>query len=169
MWPSASLSIEDVLVAIGREIGAQNIMSASRMNKAMVVFLKEVEMVNHLVEFGLTVHNVFIPVLPLSDLSKKVMLSNVPLFISDKALEVILTCYGKFVGTIKMIPLGLKHGMSFRRQAVMILNAEFATLDVSVKLTVLGKDYTIFNSTESIKYFICGKYGHIKIAFPLVK
>jgi len=48
-----------------------------------------------------------------------------------------------------MIPLGLKtpelkHVMSFRRQALMILSAEFTTLEVSVKLTVLGKDYTIF-------------------------
>lgn len=87
-----SISIENVLVAIGREIGAQNIMSASRMNKAIVVFLKEIEMVSHLVEFGLTVQDVFVPVLPLSNLS--------------------------------------------RRQALIILSAEFETLDVSVKLTV---------------------------------
>ena len=59
--------------------------------------------------------------------------------------------------------------MSFRRQAVMILSAEFATLDVSVKLTVLGKDYTIFISTESMKCFICGKYGHIKTAVLWLK
>lgn len=84
-----SISIENVLVAIGREIGAQNIMSASRMNKAIVVFLKEIEMVSQLVECGLTVQDVFVPVLPLSNLSKKVMISNVPPFISDKALESI--------------------------------------------------------------------------------
>ncbi|KAL0148444.1 hypothetical protein M9458_056254, partial [Cirrhinus mrigala] len=156
-----SISIENVLVAISREIGAQNVMSASRMNKAIVVFLKEIEMVNQLVESGLTVQNVFVPILPLSNLSKKVMLSNVPPFISDKALESILARYGKLVGPIKMIPLGLKtpelkHVMSFRRQALMILSAEFETLEVSVKLTVLGKDYTIFISTESMKCFICG-------------
>lgn len=168
------VSIENVLCAIGGEIGAQNIMSASRMNKAIVVFLKEVEMVSHLVECGLTVHDVFIPVLPLSNLSKKVMLSNVPPFISDKVLESILARYGKLVGSIKMIPLGLKapelkHIMSFRRQALMILSADFATLEVSVKLTVLGKDYTIFISTESMKCFVCGKHGHIKTACPVAK
>ncbi len=37
------------------------------------------------------------------------MLSNVPPFISDKALESILARYGKLVGPIKMIPLGLKN------------------------------------------------------------
>lgn len=169
-----SISIENVLVAIGREIGAQNIMSASRMNKAIVVFLKEIEMVSQLVECGLTVQDVFVPVLPLSNLSKKVMISNVPPFISDKALESILARYGKLVGPIKMIPLGLKtpelkHVMSFRRQALMILSAEFETLDVSVKLTVFDRDYTIFFSTETMKCFICGKYGHIKTGCPVVK
>lgn len=169
-----SISIENVLVAIGREIGAQNIMSASRMNKAIVVFLKEIEMVSQLVECGLTVQDVFVPVLPLSNLSKKVMISNVPPFISDKALESILARYGKLVGPIKMIPLGLKtpelkHVMSFRRQALMILSAEFETLDVSVKLTVFDRDYTIFISTETMKCFICGKYGHIKTGCPVVK
>lgn len=169
-----SISIESVLVAIGREIGTQNIMSASRMNKAIVVFLKETEMVSQLVECGLTVQDVFVPVLPLSNLSKKVMLSNVPPFISDKALESILARYGKLVGPIKMIPLGLKtpelkHVMSFRRQALMILSAEFETLEVSVKLTVFGRDYTIFITTETMKCFVCGKYGHIKTGCPVVK
>lgn len=169
-----SISIESVLVAIGREIGAQNIISASRMNKAIVVFLKEIEMVSQLVECGLTVQDVFVPVLPLSNLSKKVMLSNVPPFISDKALESILARYGKLVGPIKMIPLGLKtpelkHIMSFRRQALMILSAEFETLEVSVKLTACGRDYTIYITTETMKCFICGKYGHIKTGCPVVK
>ncbi len=144
------------------------------MNKAIVVFLKEIKMLSQLVECGLTVQDVFVPVLPLSNLSKKVMLSNVPLFISDKALEFILACYGKLVGPIKMIPLGLKtpefkHIMSFRHQALMILSAEFEMLEVSVKLTAFGRDYTIYITTETMKCFICGKYCHIKTGCPVVK
>lgn len=42
MQPDESVSIESLLVTIGREIGAQNIMSASRMNKAIVIILKEI-------------------------------------------------------------------------------------------------------------------------------
>ncbi len=66
-----------------------------------------------------------------------------------------------------MIPLGvknsdLKHVMSFRRQTAIILNAEFQHLDVSAKLTLAGKD-TIFISTESMKCFSCGVYGHTKL------
>lgn len=142
--PDESITVEDVLNAIGVDLGASNILSASRMNKAIVVFLKEESMVDDLVERGLTVGNVFVSVLPLSNLAKKVMLSNVPPFISNDSLESLLVRYGKLVGPIKMIPLGLKnpdlkHIMSFRRQTHMLLNADCQSLNVSAKITVQGK------------------------------
>uniref|UniRef100_A0A9J7YHV5 RRM domain-containing protein n=1 Tax=Cyprinus carpio carpio TaxID=630221 RepID=A0A9J7YHV5_CYPCA len=64
--------------------------------------------------------NLFTHVLPLSMPSKKVLLSNVPPFISDETLVRILSRYGKLVSPIKMIPIGsgsplLKHVVSFRR------------------------------------------------------
>lgn len=171
--PDESITVEDVLNAIGVDLGASNILSASRMNKAIVVFLKEESMVDDLVERGLTVGNVFVSVLPLSNLAKKVMLSNVPPFISNDSLERLLVRYGKLVGPIKMIPLGLKnpdlkHIMSFRRQTHMVLNADCQSLNVSAKITVQGKGYTIFISTESMKCFNCARYGHIKQACPLL-
>ncbi len=46
-----SITVEDCLNAIGNEIVARNILSASRMNKAIVVFLREESMV----EFWLSV------------------------------------------------------------------------------------------------------------------
>ncbi len=39
--PEDSVSIEDVLIAISEQVGGLNIKSASRMNKALVIFLKE--------------------------------------------------------------------------------------------------------------------------------
>lgn len=171
--PDESITVEDVFNAIGVDLGASNILSASRMNKAIVVFLKEESMVDDLVERGLSVGNVFVSVLPLSNLAKKVMLSNVPPFISNDSLERLLVRYGKLVGPIKMIPLGLKnpdlkHIMSFRRQTHMVLNADCQSLNVSAKMTVQGKGYTIFISTESMKCFNCARYGHIKQACPLL-
>jgi len=47
------------------------------MNKSIVVFLKELTMVDHLVECGVSVRDNFMPELPLSNLSKKVILSNI--------------------------------------------------------------------------------------------
>ncbi len=166
--PGVSITVEDCLAAISSEIGAPNILSASRMNKAVIVFVKEESMVHHLVEVGLSVGDVFLLVLPLTSPSKRVTLSNVPPFISNDSLERMLSRYGKIMMPIKMIPLGvknpdLKHVMSFRRQTALILNAEFQYLDVSVKLTLAGKDYTIFISTESMKCFSCGVYGHTKL------
>lgn len=49
----------------------------------------------------------------------------------------------------------------------MVLNAECQSLNVSAKMTLQGKDYTVFISTESMKCFNCGRYGHIKQACPL--
>lgn len=169
--PDDSITVEDCLTAVSSEIGARNILSASRMNKAVVVFLKEESMVHHLVEVGLSVGDVFLPVLPLSSPSKKVTLSNVPPFISNESLERLLGRYGKILMPIKMIPLGvknpnLKHVMSFRRQTFMILNAEFQNLDVSVKLALSGKDYKIFISTDSMKCFSCGIFGHTRQKCP---
>lgn len=118
--PDDTITVEDCLIAIGSEVGARNIVSASRMNKAVVVFLKEVYFVQHLVEFGLTIRDTFLPVLLMSNPSKKVILSNVPPFITNESLE-RLARYGKLVAPIKMIPLGLKnpelkHELSLRRR-----------------------------------------------------
>ncbi len=170
--PDEFITVEDCLIAIGSEVGSRNIVSASRMNKAVVVFLREVSLVQHLVEFGLSIRDTFLPVLPLSSPSKtpKVILSNVPPFITDDSLERLLGHFCKLVGPIKMIPLGLqnpefKHVMSFRRQTFMILNAEFKSLNTSAKTTLLGKEYTLYISrpTESMRCFTCGKYGHTKL------
>lgn len=167
-----TVSVEDCLIAVSNAVGAQNILSASRMNKAVVIFLRQTSMVNDLVEHGLSVKDVFVPVLPLSNPSKKVVLSNVPPFIPNDTLERMLVRYGKLMGPIKMMSLGLKnpelkHIMSFRRQTYMILNAEFQNLEVALKLTLDGKDYTIFIAVDSMKCFRCGKQGHLRQTCPL--
>lgn len=45
----SSVAVEEVLVSIGEQVGYENISSASRMNRAVVVFLKEENFVNRLV------------------------------------------------------------------------------------------------------------------------
>lgn len=59
-------------------------------------------------------------------------------------------------------PPELKHIMSFRRHTFVILNAEFQNLEVAVKLILNWKDYTIFDTADSMKYFTCGKQGHVR-------
>lgn len=170
--PDASVSVEDCLLAVSSVIGGANITSASRMNKAVVFFLSEIQMVDTLIECGLIIKNTFMPVLPLSCPTKKVVISNVPPFVKSEKLEEILQRYGKLMGSIKMIPLGcknaeLKHVMSFRRQAFMILNSKSEALNLSVKLNIDGKDYTIFISSETMKCFVCGGFGHVRQTCPI--
>lgn len=87
-------------------------------------------MANDLVDQGLSVRDVLIPVLPLSNHSKKVILSSVPQFIPNDTFECILLHYGKLMGPIKMISAWfkkkteLKHIMLFRHHMYMILNVE---------------------------------------------
>lgn len=66
--------VKECSLAIGEVIGPENILSASRMNSAIVVFLKTIDLANQLVESGLEVNGIFTPVLPLSTPSKKVTL-----------------------------------------------------------------------------------------------
>ncbi len=51
--PEASVTVKDVLLAVGEQIGYENIISASRMNKAVVVFLKTEALVKKVIENGL--------------------------------------------------------------------------------------------------------------------
>ncbi len=81
-------SVEDVLVAVGEQIGFENIVSASRMNKAVVIFLKEQSLVGRLIESGVWVSGVFCVISPLASLSTKVTISNVPpLYLTVKLSE----------------------------------------------------------------------------------
>lgn len=169
--PDPAVTVEDCLLAVSAVIGGANISSASRMNKAVVFFLKEVQMVDTLIENGLTINDTFVLVLPLSSSTKKVVLSNVPPFVRSEKLEEILKRHGKLMSPIKMIPLGcknaeLKHVMSFRRQVIMILNSQTEALNFSVRMSIDGKDYTIFISSETMRCFTCGGVGHVRQTCP---
>lgn len=167
--PAQGVSVEDVLMAVGEEIGYDNISSASRMNKAVVIFVKEERLVSRLVSNGIVVSGDFVVVSPLVTPTTKVFISNVPPFIGNEDIERALAQYGKCASAIKMIPLGckheaLKHVLSFRRQVFMFLNVP--ELDVSFRVVHEGKSYMIYVNTGSLKCFECGDIGHKKLECP---
>ncbi len=133
--PADGVTVEDVLMAVGEEIGFENILSASRMNKAVVVCVKEEVQVSCLISNGIVVSEEFVVVSPLAASTTKVTISNVPPFVSNDEIERGLSRYGKFASAIisafclvaKM--KALRHVMSFRRQVFMFLNEP--DLDVS--------------------------------------
>lgn len=76
--------MEDVLLAVGEQTGYENLSTASRMNKAVVVLLKEKRLVNWLVETVVTLNYVFLlQIEPLFSPATRVTISNVLPFIID--------------------------------------------------------------------------------------
>lgn len=170
-FPDQICRVEDVLMAMGKVVGHDKIVSASRMNKAVVVFLKDEKFVNMLVESGIEMSDTFVQVTPLRSPATRVIISNAPPFIKNEAILKELGRFGKFASAIRDVPLGcknsaLKHVTSFRRQVFMFLQAPTKFLDISFRVQHGESSYLIFATTESMRCFECGDLGHKKLLCP---
>lgn len=171
--PEGGTTIEEILLAVGEQIGHDQITSASRMNKAVVVFVKSELPVNRVVEIGLVVNDIFLPVTPLFSPTDRITISNVPPFIPNVDIQREVTCFGKMASGIKEVNLGcksesLKHVLSFRRQVFMFLDSPSHTLDVSFRVKHEGLSYMIYASTGSLRCFECGSFGHKRASCPSI-
>ncbi|KAG7478767.1 Transposon TX1 putative 82 kDa ORF 1 [Solea senegalensis] len=169
--PPSTVTVEQVLLAVGDEVGHGNISYASRMNKAVVVFLKQESDVVKLVESGLVLSEEYIQVSPLAVPSTRITVSGVPPFVSNEALEKELRRFGKFASGFRSVGLGckdlkLRHVQSFRRQVLMYLDSPTQTLDVSFRVKHENGYYMVFASSGNMKCFECGDVGHKRIACP---
>jgi len=54
------VTVEQVLLAVGQQIGYDKLVYASRMNKAVVVFLKEIGFVHQVVESGVFIRDALV-------------------------------------------------------------------------------------------------------------
>lgn len=162
---ASAVGVEECCLAIGEVVGHESVLSASRMNSAVVVFLDTVDKANELVEHGIVISDELVPVLPLALPAKRVTLSNVPPFVSDDILIQALSRYGKLVSPIKKIPIScesplLKHIVSFRRFVYMVIKDD-GELDLTLNFRVDDFEYAIFVTTLKMKCFGCGKFGHL--------
>ena len=64
--PGDNVRVEEVLLAVGEQVGHDNVVYASRMSKAVVVFLKEEPQVHQLIASGVFIRDGFVQVNPLS-------------------------------------------------------------------------------------------------------
>ena len=62
--PDSSISVEEVLLAAGEQVGHDSLCFASRMNKAVVVFVKDEPLVHQLVQSGVFIRDLFVQVSP---------------------------------------------------------------------------------------------------------
>lgn len=118
--PAFNCLTEDCALAVGKAVGYDCIVCASRMNSALVLFLDAIEKVNSVVQGGVVIQDTLVSVVPLIQPAKKpIILSNVPVFIKDKLLVTELSRHGKITSQMKKILLGcksplLKHVVCFR-------------------------------------------------------
>ena len=169
--PDPGIPIEEVLLAVGNSIGHDNMCHASRMNKAVVVFMKEERYVNQLVESGTVIRNLYVEVSPLATPSTRITVSGVPPFIPNQLLEQELRRFGKFASAFKTVGLGckdpkLRHMQSLRRQVFMFLESPSQTLEVSFRVKHGEGHYMVYASSGSLKCFECGDVGHKRGACP---
>ncbi|KAK3509861.1 hypothetical protein QTP70_016398 [Hemibagrus guttatus] len=156
--PEESVMVEDVLIALGEKVGFENIISASRMSRAVVVILKEQRLVSELAVNGLVVKDNYVQISPLSTPSAKITISNCPPFLPNEALECELKRFGKMARAFKTISLGCKHPAlhhveSFRRQVFMFLESPENTLDISFRVKHEGRTFMIYASTGKNEVF----------------
>jgi len=135
------------------------------MNGSVVIFLDQVEKVSRVVEEGLAVGDLFVQVSPLEQPSTRVLVSNVPPFITDEFLSRELSRHGKLVSPIREIASGfkeslIKHIMSYRRSVYIILNDRSAELNLRFSVRVDDYNYNIYASSSAMKCFHCGEEGH---------
>lgn len=164
-------TVEEIGLAVGEKVGHSSIKSLARMNSAVVIFLDQVEKVNRVIETGITVREMFVQVQPLMLPATKVVLSNVPPFITDEFLSRELSRHGKLVSPVKKMLSGcksqlLKHVVSHRRQVYMILNNRNAEFNLRFYVKVDDYDYVIFATSSVMKCFCCGEEGHTVNACP---
>lgn len=169
--PDPSVAVEEVLLAAGEQVGHENISYASRMNKAVVVFLKEERFVSQLIGTGIFLNDIFVHVSPLAVPSTRITVSGVPPFIPNEVLERELQRFGKFASAFRTVSLGckdvkLKHVQSLRRQVFMFLDSQTQTLDVNFRVNHGEGFYMVYASSGSIKCFECGDVGHKRFACP---
>ncbi|KAL3968041.1 neuroligin [Sarotherodon galilaeus] len=164
-------TVEQVLLAVGEQVGHENITYGSRMNKAVVAFLREERLVHLLVERGIVLDDLFVAASPLFVPSTRVTVSGVPPFIPNDLLEKELTRFGKFASGFRVVRLGckdarLQHVQSLRRQAFMYLTDPSQTLEVSFRVRYENGLYTVYASAGSMKCFECGDVGHKRSSCP---
>ncbi|KAJ3586500.1 hypothetical protein NHX12_012898, partial [Muraenolepis orangiensis] len=99
----SSVSVEEALLAAGEQVGHGNLVFASRVNKAVLVFVKSEQMVHQLVASGVIIRDLYVQVSPLSVPSTRVTVSGVPPFIPNELLEVELRRFGKFASGFKTL------------------------------------------------------------------
>ena len=152
--------------ALSSSIPPNSITHASRIsNGRAAVYLCSKEIADESILCGLHIQETYVEISPLVRPTTRLVLSNVYPEIPNYVITANLSAFCKTVSPVRPIPLGMKdkklsHIMSFRRQVHVFIKPN-TTIPDHINFNHAGVNYRIFISTESVKCFSCGEYGHI--------
>ena len=114
---------------------------------------------------GLSYGDSFLELTPLIQPTTRLTFSNVYPEIPNHILINNIYSFCKVVSAVRPIPLGFKnkqlsHIMSFRRQVQVLIKPNI-TLPDHINLSYGNTNYRVFLSTDSVRCFNCGEFGHI--------
>lgn len=162
-------NIETYIRAIGTLVQPKNIISASIIsNRRVCIFLSNRTITDNLLENHPNVVIKEVPVIirPYAARDKKVIISNVPPYISNSVIEEYLESINvSRASSVVALKASIRdaeynHVICHRRQ-VYITNDDVNKIPNAIKLKIGNTLNTIFFTTEIIKCFKCGAIGHI--------
>lgn len=168
MMCEEGLTLSDYVNAIGIIIQPQNILFASKIAKNRIqLCLADKKFVPHITDSNefLMIKDKKVFIRPLTSKYKRIILSNVSPFISNKHIEFILdqlqVTRNSKVSYVKAsldIP-EFKHIYSHRRQ-VYVKNEDIEKIPKVIRLNFDDTEYYIYSSTDVLKCFLCNTEGH---------